>query len=105
TSQWTAWTAFFDLAPGEAQTLTFEYELPIWVLDYEPGGEMRYHLRAQKQPGTGAVPLRVTVILPVGAEPVLANPADTLSAQGNALSATTDLQHDREFEIVFRQGR
>jgi hypothetical protein len=75
------------------------------VLESTSDGLVRYRLRVQKQPGTNAVPLHLEFRLPVGAELVTVSPADTLSQQGDGLSASTDLRHDREFEIVFRQGR
>ena len=46
---WGVWTSFFDLAPGAERTLTFEYQLPSWVLDPMPGGLTRYRLRVQER--------------------------------------------------------
>jgi len=102
---WQAWAAFFDLAPGAEQTLTFEYQLPAWVLDYDSSGLVHYRLRVQKQPGSEAVPLRVEISLPSGAELMNAVPADLLSPAGTMLATSTDLRSDREFEIVFREGK
>jgi hypothetical protein len=96
---WMVWTAFFHLAPGEEKTLVFAYELPAWVLDYEPGGLVRYRLQVLKQPGTGAVPLQVAFILPPGAQVAGAIPPELQSA------VTTDLRIDRAFELVFRRER
>jgi hypothetical protein len=92
------WAAFFDLAPGQEQTLTFDYHLPAWVLSYDSDGLIHYRLRVQKQPGTEAVPIRVEITLPPGAELVQAVPADLPEMD-------TDLRTDREFEIVFRNGK
>jgi hypothetical protein len=98
------WTAFFELEPLAEQTLTFEYQLPVWLLDYEPGGLTNYHLQVQKQPGTEAVPIELEVILPAGTEVVRTVPADLPAVQGGALTFDTDLRTDRSFEIVFRRG-
>jgi hypothetical protein len=104
TWQWTVWTAFFDLEPGAERKLTFDYQLPGWVLDYEPGGLVRYRLVVQKQPGTEAVPLRVAVSLPQGAGLIDAQPAGLSVQEDGSISTSTDLRTDREFEIVFRRG-
>ncbi|MGD2206293.1 MAG: DUF4012 domain-containing protein, partial [Anaerolineae bacterium] len=102
---WDVWTAFFDLAPDSEITLNFDYQLPSWVLDYEPGGLTRYHLWVQKQPGTKAVPFELTVVLPPGARLVHSEPADLPSPQGATLTVSTDLRTDRGFEIVFQEGK
>jgi hypothetical protein len=97
---WTAWAAFFDLAPGAERTLTFDYQLPTCVLEHRSDSLIRYRLRIQKQPGTEAVPLRVEITLPPGAELVWVTPADLLSSSG----MSSNLRTDRIVEIVFRQG-
>lgn len=90
------WAVFFDLPPGEKRTLTFDFQLPAWVLDREVNGLTRYRLRVQKQPGTGAVPLQVDIVLPSDAELVTAVPDDLTTI-------VTDLREDREFEVVYRR--
>ncbi len=97
---WAVWTAFFALEPGAERELVFEYRLPAWVLDYEPGGLTRYHLDVQKQPGTGAVPFTLEVVLPPGAALLRAEPA----RPSGQPAMVTDLRIDREFEIVYREG-
>jgi hypothetical protein len=94
---WTVWAAFFDLAPGDERVLTFEYQLPIEMVQREPDGTVRYRLWVQKQPGTEAVPLRVEVVLSPGAELLEAAPAGLPVVE-------TDLRSDRVFEIVFQTG-
>jgi hypothetical protein len=101
--RWAVWTAFFDLPTLGNVTLAFDYELPASVLDQGVDGLTRYHLSVQKQPGTEAVPLKVEIALPPGAELLDAAPAGLLSRQGAELVASTDLRIDREFEIVFRR--
>jgi hypothetical protein len=91
---WSVWAAFFDLTTLEQQTLTFEYQLPAGVVEYDLDGCARYRLRVQKQPGTEAVPLRVEVTLPPAAELVATIPAGLPVWD-------TDLRTDRQFEVVY----
>lgn len=100
---WTAWPAFFALAPGGEQTLTFEYQLPVTVLHADDAGLMHYRLRIPKQPGTDATPFELEVGLPPGAVLIDTVPADLFTPQDPFVSAATDLRTDREFEIVFRK--
>jgi hypothetical protein len=88
---WAAWTAFFSLAPGEERTVAWSYELPEEVVGARPDELLEYQLRVAKQPGTEAVPLRLEVRLPDGAELV-----------EGSLVAETDLRQDREFVVVYR---
>jgi hypothetical protein len=99
------WGEFFDLAPMDKRRLVFEYMLPVRVLDSSTDGAVRYRLRVQKQPGTVAVPLLVEITLPPGAELVDTVPAIQLLPKMSSLELTTDLRLDREFEIVFREGK
>jgi hypothetical protein len=92
---WPVWSSFFDLAPGEEQVLTFEYQLPAEVVTRGADGTMHYRLLVKKQPGSEAVPVRVEFNLPPGAELLEAIPAGLPVVE-------TDLGSDREFEIVFR---
>jgi hypothetical protein len=105
------WNAFFDLAPGQERTLTFDYELPIDLLEQMADGLVRYHLRVQKQPGTMAVPLAIQLSLPGDAQLVqetLTNPESWTQREpagmGNTLLLSTDLRVDREVEVVFHAG-
>jgi hypothetical protein len=93
----TAWADFFVLRPGESRTLTYAYELPAWVQIPAEVGVTRYHLRVAKQPGTGAVPLQVEVVLPPGATVVE-------STMEGRLSISTDLSVDRQFAVTYRTG-
>lgn len=85
------WTAFFSLAPGQEQTVAWQYELPAEVTLSRPDGLLEYRLRAAKQAGTEAVPLRLEIRLPDGAELVL-----------GTLVVETDLRQDREFAVLYR---
>ncbi len=107
---WEVWTAFFDLPTMEERVLVYDYQLPRDILvtdDHDPDGLSQYRLWMQKQPGTGAVPLRVEITLPPGAELVDASPAldgapGGLPASGPVAWAS-NLRLDRKFVIVFRQ--
>lgn len=95
-SDWEVWTVFFALEPLGQQAWTFVYQLPPDVLDRRSDGLIRYQLRVFKQPGTGAVPLEVEIILPTGSQVVRASP--------KALPViSTDLKVDRTFELLFRR--
>ena len=93
---WTAGTAFFDLAPGEEQSLTFEYRLPRSVLD-RTRGQVHYCLRVAKQPGTEAVPFCLEVHPPSDARLVEWAPGDLSLSE----RVCTDLRTDREFAVRF----
>jgi hypothetical protein len=96
------WAAFFEVAPGAQRTLVFEYQLPQGVIDRDAEGVLHYRLRVLKQPGTDAVPMRLEIALPSGAEQLGATHADLLPAQGTVLALSTDLRTDRGFEVLFR---
>ena len=91
---WEVWTTFFALEPLAERTWTFIYQLPLEVLDRGSDGLVRYRLQVLKQPGTGAVPLEVEIILPSGAQVMHASP------EGLPI-VSTDLKVDRAFELVF----
>ncbi|MBI4282448.1 MAG: DUF4012 domain-containing protein [Chloroflexi bacterium] len=56
---------FFNLEVGESRGVAFEYTLPAQVVQKEKG-RLTYTLFLQKQPGTGSIPVGVTVRLPSG---------------------------------------
>jgi len=88
---WATWTAFFSLAPGQERTVAWHYELPAGAVLSRPDGLLEYRLRAAKQPGTEAVPLRLEIRLPDGAELV-----------HGSLVVETDLRQDRELVVLYR---
>ncbi|MGD8626887.1 MAG: DUF4012 domain-containing protein [Anaerolineae bacterium] len=89
------WTAFFDLPTLEERSLVWIYELPDGVVERDATGLFRYRLRVQKQPGTEAVPLRLEIQLPPGAQ--------LAEVQPEGLPALdTDLRHDQDVSILFR---
>ena len=72
---------FFVIAPGEEREIKLSYDLPSAVV-----ADGVYRLRVQKQPGTGALPLRVQV-----------------SGAAQARYKTT-LATDQEFEVPLGAG-
>jgi len=86
--------------PGERREMVFQYQVPPQTLERK-GSTTRYRLVVQKQPGTHAVPLRISVTLPLGAE-VLSTSPGASSVTGADVVFETDLLVDREFEVVFR---
>jgi hypothetical protein len=91
---------FFVVPPGEEREIAFGYELPPDILERE-GSSTRYRLLIQKQPGTAAIPLQVTITLPDGCEVVSTQPEVSSSIDG-VVVFETNLLVDREFEVVFR---
>ena len=98
----TAWSSFFDLAPGDERTLTYVYELPMSVITTNPKGVNRYSLAVRKQPGTEAVPIEIEVLLPEGSELVETPEAAEVSTSGLEVRIATNLRTDREFLILYR---
>lgn len=92
---------FLALPAGEQTDLTFVYEVPGVARRTARGG-WEYRLYWQKQPGTRALPVRVTVWGPEGAEGgallVDGHPRGSLGE-----TVVTDLEEDRE--IVVRYER
>jgi hypothetical protein len=100
--------SFFVLPTAEATETRFVYRLPQGTLKRTDNG-WRYRLLVQKQAGTGAVPLRVTLALPPGSEVQVANFPD-LDQDGSRVEQPepstvvldTDLERDRIFEVLFQ---
>ncbi len=88
---WAAWTAFFSLAPTEERTVAWTYDLPAYAIAARSDGLLEYRLRVAKQPGTDAIPLRLEIRLPNGAELV-----------AGSLAVDTDLRQDRDFVVLYR---
>jgi hypothetical protein len=93
--------SFFFLPKGEALQTRVVYDLPQATLEQTAGGWL-YRLLVQKQAGTAAVPLRVTLTLPPGAtvQSVVA-PVQAKRPEPGTLSFDTNLEQDRSFEVVF----
>lgn len=89
---------YFTVRPGESQSVVFVYESrPSLNVD---GQDATYRLLLQKQPGTGAIPVRIVITLPEGAD------ARSVRINGERISVddlviTTDLTTDRVVEVDF----
>jgi len=89
--------AFLSVEPGETRELVFTYELPESISKAAAG---HYGLLVQKQPGTEAVPL--TLSLDFGKKVTSATPVEERNKWGdNIYSQITDLRTDREFSVGF----
>ena len=93
----TVFGRFFSLPKGANRDLFFSYVTPA-IVDFE-GDSAEYRLLIQKQPGTGAIPLRVRLSLPQGAR-LISLELDGEPLNGTGLDIQTDLSRDRE--IVLR---
>ncbi len=90
----TLFTAFMVIPAGERHTVRFSYRLPAMDSGV-------YRLLAQKQAGTDAVPLQVSLVLPPGVDVVSAEP-QAESRDGQVLSFDLSLRRDRTVEVRLR---
>jgi hypothetical protein len=96
-------SSFFVLPHGEEAVTRFIYQLPHAVLERTDTG-WRYRLLVQKQAGTHDIPLRVTLVLPPGAEVQSVVPTgDVHRPEPNVVEFDAILEKDRIFEVLFRQ--
>ncbi len=91
---------FLLLDVGETVETRFEIALPTEVVQAQDAGFV-YRLTVQKQAGTGALPLRVRVRLPAGAQVVETQPAPS-TVEGTVLEFALTLEMDRAVQVVFR---
>ncbi len=90
--------AFLSVEPGETRTLSFTYRLPASIV--AAAGAGNYSLNVQKQPGTIAVPL--TLSLDFGKKVASATPPESRANWGDdRYTLSTDLTVDRQFKIGF----
>ncbi|MBL7198542.1 MAG: DUF4012 domain-containing protein [Anaerolineae bacterium] len=90
------------LLVGQAETLEtrFEYTLAESILRTRDG-DTEYALLVQKQPGTQAIPLRVRILLPPGAQVKDSEPEPALLTSSE-LAYDLTLEQDRSLRIVLR---
>jgi hypothetical protein len=90
-----------QVVPGsESVTTNFRFDLPPGIIKTQLGlNQFTYHLKIQKQPGTKAVPITIRLHLP-GNVTIQKAPSGAV-IQGNSVLYQTDLQTDREIEVVF----
>jgi hypothetical protein len=89
---------YFPLPKDRQAALSFIYEVPA-VVDISQG-DHEYRLLIQKQPGTGTMPLKITIGLPSGAK------AKSVSLDGQilpdrTLEIETELSVDRELVVRY----
>jgi hypothetical protein len=85
---------------GERLISRIRYGLPIDVLEILPGTRnLIYRLRVQKQPGTGAIPLSISVQLPPDVIVQSAPPGAVV--QDQTVRYDTNLKTDVIFEVIF----
>jgi hypothetical protein len=85
----------FLLETGGARQIQIRYRPAL------PPGPGRYRLLVQKQPGTGPLPLRVSIAPAAGASPTLTSPAKMVWLDGRAVWQG-DLAQDRAFELDWK---
>jgi hypothetical protein len=104
----TVFASFFVLSRGKETETRFVYELPPATFERTDAG-LRYKLLVQKQAGTHAIPLRVTLALPPGGEVQSIAPPDWV--QKNVTVQKPDastvvfesvLDRDQVFEVVYQ---
>lgn len=88
--------------PGGQTIITnFRFSLPASVISSDRStDEMIYSLKIQKQPGTVAIPVSITLEFPQGTT-FTAMPLDAVVNE-NIVTLQTDLREDRLFQVIFR---
>ncbi len=94
----TVFGRFFALPSGQATELVIQYTTPFAVQSEDD--VLEYRLYLQKQPGTGAIPVSIALVLPDGAR------LDSATLDGVPLQSAdrieTDLEVDRELTVRYR---
>jgi hypothetical protein len=95
-----SWGQLFLLAPGESLFLDYAYTLPPGTA-CRMGDRWTYTLFLQKQPGTLAPPVEVTVTLPDGAQRLESRPQPE-DQQGTVNRYVISLGTDQTIEVSYR---
>jgi hypothetical protein len=95
--------SFFVLPQGQETKTHFIYQLPPATLERVEEG-WRYRLLVQKQSGSKAVPLQVTLTLPPEVNVVAAEPAARYPEPSKVVFKTT-LATDQTFEVIFNENK
>ena len=90
-------SAFIVLAPGETKRIAFEYELPPDAL-VQDSQDVRYHLTAQKQPGTRSTPLQIKLSFPDDLTVTAVTPPPS-EQTASYLAYDVNLRTDLTFEL------
>ncbi len=96
-----AFGQFFVVEYGKTLQTQFEYTVPTVVTTNQ--GQARYMLTLQKQPGTDALPVHVTVTLPSGARFISAMPIPATQANGVAQFDLV-LDTDQQIQMIYAPG-
>ena len=89
---------FFTIPPGQTRQIRFEYALPATVVRRE-GDQWTYTLFVEKQPGTKAIPLTLTIVAPSTMLPTVWAPYAS-PMTGNPVRLATSLNTNKEFHIA-----
>ena len=92
---------FLVIPAGASHSISYQFNLPKSILK-TTGKNITYQLKVQKQAGTLATPIKLTIALPPSAIAVHASLAG--EQQGNKWIFDTDLRQDLEFEFTFRSN-
>jgi hypothetical protein len=93
-------SGIFVLPPRSDQELLLSYALPASILNPSTDGALRYRLRIQKQPGTGALPVKLVVLYPP--DWIISRPLFAANLSTGLVQADLTLQTDLELEVAFR---
>lgn len=98
-SERTVFARYFALPLDATQEIAFSYAVPS-IADMR-GNPYQYRLFVQKQPGTRAIPLAVTIHPPPGLK-IMSTELEGEELEGRPNQIETDLREDRE--VVVRYG-
>ena len=90
---------FFALAPGEQREVRLAWRLAPGAIE-KNGDQVRYRLLVQKQSGTPAIPLRLTVTAPAGTRVLVSTP-EPAEIVGDELRYSLSLATDQQIDISF----
>lgn len=95
------WGTFLLVPHGETVDTTFQYQLPNDLIKVTDLGQ-HYRLDIQKQAGTWANHLHVTIHLPQGHKLIRATPQPT-QIKDNELIYQMSLQTDQQIDVIFEK--
>ena len=95
----TTFATLFVVAPGDAESLTLDYLLPAGIVTHQ-GKTSTYRLLLQKQAGTAAIPLQLSLALPAGARLSTSTPPPN-SVDSNRLVFDLLLDKDQTLEVSY----
>jgi hypothetical protein len=95
----TVFAQFFVVEYGQTLTTRFEYDLPQVI--QSKGRQHRYTLLIQKQAGTDATPVSLTVVLPPDADLLTATPSPQV-VDGKTLTFNLQLETDVAVEVTYK---